>query len=267
MISRTATSHSTMVSQFRRNPRLKQGLILVIGVGLLLWLSRLLFGPEHLPDFKQYTNTQEKKTAFFEYLAPRIADANAPILEQREKLLKIREQVAEDGNPGWLDTRWLKQTLAEYEFDVPEEVELSHVDDLLRRVDIIPPSLIMAQAANESAWGTSRFARQGNNFFGMRTHEIGTGIVPKKRAAGAKWEVAAYDSVSEGIGDYIYTLNTNPAYRQLRNIRRDLRRQNLPLNGQSLAGGLTRYSEKGYEYVSIIRSMIQSNDLRDYDQD
>jgi Bax protein len=261
----TTLAPTPITARLLKIPGLRRILSLLVVIGLLSWAVSFLFGPEHIPDFGKIKNTQEKKTAFFEYLAPRIAEANAPILAQRAKLQIIREQVAENGDPGWLDTRWLKATLAQYEFEIPEQIELSHVDDLLIRADIIPPSLIMAQAANESAWGTSRFAKQGNNFFGMRTYEPGTGIVPRKRADGAKWEVVAYDSVSHGIGDYIRTLNTNSAYRQLRLIRRDLRRKEREINGNALAGGLLRYSEKGQEYISLIRSMINSNKLTKYD--
>ena len=244
---------------------MRRAIVGLIAIGIVFWLGRMMFGPEHIPEFGKISNSKEKKTAFFEYLAPRIAEANAPILEHRKKLLKLREQVAEDGDAGWLDNRWLKKMMVHYEFEVPEEIELSHVDDLLTRADIIPPSLIMAQAANESAWGTSRFAKLGNNFFGMRTYTPGTGIVPKRRAKGATWEVAAYDSVSEGIGAFIHTLNTNPAYLQLRLIRRELRRKDSEIGGSALAGGLLRYSEKGHEYISIVRSMIRSNNLGQYD--
>jgi len=260
-----ANTSTPFVPRARPQQAFRFAVIAVIAVGAILLLSRLFFGAEHIPDFGKISNSKEKKTAFFEYLAPRIAAANAPILEQREKLQKIREQVAEDGNPGWLDTRYLRKALVQFEFEVPEEIELSHVDDLLSRADISPPSLIMAQAANESAWGTSRFAKLGNNFFGMRTYTPGAGIVPKRRAAGATWEVAAYDSVSEGIGAYIQTLNTNKAYLQLRLIRREQRRKDQTISGNALAGGLLRYSEKGHEYISIVRSMIRSNNLATYD--
>lgn len=260
-----ANISTPIVPRARPQQALRYAIFAVILVGAILLISRSVLGPEHIPDFGKISNTKEKKTAFFEYLAPRIAAANAPILEQRKKIQKIRVQVAEDGDPGWLDTRYLRKSLAQYEFEVPEEIELSHVDDLLTRADIIPPSLIMAQAANESAWGTSRFAKLGNNFFGMRTYTPGTGIVPKRRAAGATWEVAAYDSVSEGIGAYIQTLNTNKAYLQLRLIRRELRRKEKEVGGSALAGGLLRYSEKGHEYISIVRSMIRSNNLSTYD--
>jgi len=263
-----ANISTPFVPRARPQPAIRFAVIAIIAVSAVsavLLLGRLFFGAEHIPDFGKISNSQEKKTAFFEYLAPRIAAANAPILEQREKLLKIRAQVAADGNPGWLDTRYLKKALVRYEFEVPEKIELNHVDDLLTRADIIPPSLIIAQAANESAWGTSRFAKHGNNFFGMRTYTPGTGIVPKRRAAGATWEVVAYDSVIQGIGAYIQTLNTNKAYRQLRLIRREQRRKHQTISGNALAGGLLRYSEKGHEYISVVRSMIRSNNLATYD--
>lgn len=260
-----ASNSTPIIPRARPQQALRYAIMGVIAVVAVFLIGRLFVGSEHIPDFGKISNSKEKKTAFFEYLAPRIAEANAPIFEQRAKLLKIREQVAEDGDPGWWDTRWLKKMMAQYEFDLPEEVTLNHVDDLLTRADIIPPSLIMAQAANESAWGTSRFAEEGNNFFGMRTYTPGTGIVPKRRAPGATWEVAAYDSVSDGIGAYIQTLNTNKAYLQLRLIRREQRRKEQTISGSALAGGLLRYSEKGHEYISIVRSMIRRNNLAEYD--
>src|SRR5690606_31333266 len=100
---------------------------------------------------------------------------------------------------GWLDRRWLARIAADYDLERPETFDAVFVDRLLRRVDVIPPSLVLAQAANESAWGTSRFAQLGNNLFGMRSYEPGTGIVPKKRPRGETWEVAAYDSVRDSI--------------------------------------------------------------------
>ncbi|WP_221031356.1 glucosaminidase domain-containing protein [Actomonas aquatica] len=258
----------------RRAAARKLGIAGIVVVAILIWSqcsrhapSFLPFVPEHLPDFADYTDVNEKKTAFFDFLAPHIEAVNQGILKDRRRLEAIRADAAEGDAPGWIDRRWITHLAERYEFeDIPEKPTLAFVDQLLRRVDIIPPSLIMAQAANESAWGTSRFARQGNNLFGMRTYEPGTGIVPKRRAAGATWEVAAYDTVREGLADYIQTLNTGSTYRQLRNLRRDLRRQDRTISGSVLAGGLTRYSEKGYEYVAIIRSMIRSNKLAQYDE-
>ncbi len=242
-------------------------------IALILWgqcsrtaPSFIPFAPEHLPDFADYTDTNEKKVAFFDYLAPHIEAVNSAVLQERRHLEKIRADLIDGDAPGWLDRRWLTRTAERYEFEVPETFDVAFLDLMLRRVDVIAPSLIMAQAANESAWGTSRFAKLGNNLFGMRTYEPGTGIVPKRRPAGQTWEVAAYDTVREGLADYVHNLNTNDTYQHLRSIRRDLRRNHRTISGTALAGGLVRYSEKGYEYIAIIRSMIRSNELLKYDE-
>ena len=228
--------------------------------------SFLPFAPEPLPDFSHYTDIEAKKSAFFDFLAPQIETVNRTILEERTRLLGLRDALAAGDRPGWLDRRWIARTAEHYALEVPEDIDLAFLDLMLRRVDIIAPSLIMAQAANESAWGTSRFARQGNNLFGMRSYEPGTGIVPKRRASGATWEVAAYDSVRESIEAYIQTLNTVSSYQHLRSIRRDLRRKDQVISGLTLAGGLTSYSERGSAYIAIIRSIIRSNQLFDYDE-
>ncbi|MCF3648929.1 glucosaminidase domain-containing protein [Synoicihabitans lomoniglobus] len=236
-------------------------------VVVLFFVGRWIFGPEHLPDFGSIEDTSEKKAAFFTYLLPHITAVNEEILQQRATLQAIRDDLAEDDDePGWLNRRRLDELCVAYDLEPPETYNLAFVDRLLRRVDIIAPSLVMAQAAIESAWGTSRFARQGNNLFGMRTYEPGTGIVPKRRPAGATWEVAAYDSVRGAIDNLAHNLNTNGSYRQMRSIRRDLRRRGAPITGSALAGGLVRYSEKGHEYISMVRSMIRVNDLERFDR-
>lgn len=264
---------TAMAARLRRHAGRNLTIAGLVITALIIWgqcsrtaPSFIPFAPEHLPDFADYTDTAEKKAAFFDYLAPHIEAVNAGVLQERRHLAKIRADLADGGSAGWLDRRWLTKTATRYEFDIPETFDLPFVDQMLQRVDVIAPSLIMAQAANESAWGTSRFAKLGNNLFGMRTYEPGSGIVPKRRPAGQTWEVAAYDTVREGLADYVHNLNTNGTYLHLRRIRRDLRRNDRTISGVALAGGLTRYSEKGYEYVAIIRSMIRSNNLAKYDE-
>lgn len=249
-----------------RSPNLHLALGTILVAGLLVW-GRNHQGDrrQHLPDFTAIDDPTARKEAFFSYLEPHIAAVNEAIARQREQLAGIRDQLADDGGPDWLDRRWIGRLAEDYNLDVPAEIDRAFLDRLLRRVDIVAPSLVMAQAANESAWGTSRFARVGNNLFGMRTYERGTGMVPRQRARGAKWEVAAYDSVRDSIAAYVHNLNTHESYRRLRLIRRDLRRQDQPVSGLVLAGGLVRYSEKGHEYVAIIRSIIRSNALDRYD--
>lgn len=241
------------------------GVIIAIAV-LVLWSLSRSFTSDRLPDFSQYERTDEKKEAFFSYLAPHVVEANAAILVDREKLLEIRADLDPGEEPGHFDAKWVHEQLAQYEFDPVEKISDETLRQLAQRMDIVPPSMVLAQAAVESAWGTSRFAREGNNLFGMRTYTPGTGMVPKRRPAGATWEVAAYDTVTGGIAAYIHNLNTHGPYIQLRASRASLRKQGKPIRGGALVDGLRSYSEQGYEYVAKIRGMIRSNNLEQYDE-
>ncbi len=224
------------------------------------------FGGEHLPKFSGYTNAKAKKAAFFGYLLPLIREVNGEILRDRKRLLKIQAQLTDDDSAGWFDDRWLIKKAEEYAFkDIPEELTSSFVGLVLKRVDIIAPSLALAQAANESAWGTSRFARQGNNLFGMHATD-GSGMVPKRRAAGQKFTVAAYDSPRDSIEAYVYNINTKGSYRRLRQIRASLRAKGSVISGYALANGLGNYSERGSAYIAELQSMISSNNLGQYDE-
>ncbi len=140
--------------------------------------------------------------------------------------------------------------------DKPTEVFWSR---LAKRVDVVPVELALAQAANESAWGTSRFARQGNNFFGQWCYTSGCGIVPTRRNAGATHEVKAFDSPGASVRAYIHNLNTAKAYQPLRGIRLHLRRNKQPLDAMIMASGLSGYSERGAAYVKNIRTIIRRN--------
>ena len=134
------------------------------------------------------------------------------------------------------------------------------------RVDTVPASLVLAQAANESAWGTSRFARRANNFFGVWCFTPGCGITPNRRDAGKTHEVRRYKSVQASVNHYIRMINTNNAYRELREIRAELRDENR-VNGLGLADGLLRYSERGPAYVRELKQMIRYNNLHRYTRD
>lgn len=253
----------SLLKRLLNQPRLF-GVLIAVGL-LVLWsLTRSLTG-DRLPDFSDYTNTTEKKEAFFSYLAPHVDEANAIILADRERLLEIRADLEPGDEPGWRDNGWIHEKLEQYEFDPVEKVSDETLRLLAQRMDIIPPSMVLAQASVESAWGTSRFAREGNNLLGMRSYTPGTGMIPKRRPAGATWEVAAYDTVTEGLAAYIHNLNTHQPYLQLRASRASLRKQNKPIRGSALVDGLRSYSEQGYEYVAKIRGMIGSNNLEQYD--
>ncbi|WP_152207637.1 glucosaminidase domain-containing protein [Marinobacter changyiensis] len=214
-----------------------------------------------LPDFTTYGDTTEKKAAFFSFLYPRIVLANARILIQRQYLMALsqKEELTAE------ELRWLEQQSERLRVDAaPGSAEM--FDMLARRLDAIPPSLILAQAANESAWGTSRFARSGNNLFGQWCFSEGCGLVPESRVQGASHEVASFQAPYQSIRSYIQNLNRHPAYHGLRTTREQLRQGGSNVTGHALAQGLISYSERGAEYVEEIRSMIRYNNLAYYDK-
>ena len=216
---------------------------------------------DDLPDFSKYQNVTQKKHAFFSFLYPRIVLANTRILIQRQYLetLERKSTLAKS------EILWLEQEAERLRVDEEPGSDAMFVQ-LGKRLDVIPPSLILAQAANESAWGTSRFARQGNNLFGQWCFTKGCGLVPQGREAGKQHEVAAFRSPYLSIQSYIQNLNSHPSYQLVRNLRSEARSGGQFASGMWLAAGLISYSERGKEYISEIRSMISFNKLSDYDQ-
>lgn len=217
---------------------------------------------EDLPDFSAYQDTTEKKVAFFSYLYPRIVLANSRILLEREYLASL------EGKPSFSDEelKWLASQGERLRIDA-EPGTRKQFTLLRKRLDVIPPSLILAQAANESAWGTSRFAREGNNLFGQWCFSRGCGLVPLSRIEGAIHEVAKFPSPYYSVRSYIQNLNRHPTYQTVRDIRLADRKARKPLSGWELAEGLLGYSERGEEYIKEIRAMIRYNNLEFYDKE
>ncbi|MEX0606070.1 MAG: glucosaminidase domain-containing protein [Marinobacter sp.] len=214
-----------------------------------------------LPDFSTYDDTTDKKVAFFSFLYPRIVLVNARILIQRQYLMELGQKDKLTGE----ELSWLEQQSERLRVEV--DIGSDEMFDMLaRKLDAIPPSLVLAQAANESAWGTSRFARRGNNLFGQWCFSEGCGLVPESRVDGASHEVANFQSPYQSIRSYIQNLNRHPAYRTLRNTREQIRQRGSNVTGHALAQGLISYSERGAEYVEDIRSMIRYNNLAFYDK-
>ncbi len=215
-----------------------------------------------LPDFSGYHDTTEKKAAFFSFLYPRIVLANSRILLERNYLDSLsRKSELTKEEKDWL-TAQADRLRVDAETGSAEQFALLH-----KRLDVIPPSLILAQAANESAWGTSRFAVKGNNLFGQWCFSKGCGLVPRSRVQGASHEVAKFASPYRSVRAYIQNLNRHPTYQLVRDIRLKDRRSDRPLSGPELAEGLLGYSERGEHYVQEIRSMIHYNNLTFYDDD
>lgn len=203
----------------------------------------------------------EKKANFFAYLIPLIVKANASVLLQREQLLDIQSHITSlDSDQSENLTALLKTYRVDNKLAIEQQVQALNI-----KVNTIPAALVLAQAANESAWGTSRFAKEGNNFFGQWCFSKGCGIVPNSRNSGANHEVASFDNPFDSVKSYIRNLNSHPTYALLRTLRQQALDNNQAVSGETLAQGLIGYSERGEEYVKEIQSMIRYNKLSRFD--
>lgn len=229
----------------------------LMGLALLFWL----LWPSS-PDFSEFSAGDERKQAFIGYFVPLITATNSEILKDRETALELHNSSAD---LGFFERRSLHSLAENYALQEFDEENTQHWKELLKRVNTVPPSLALAQAANESAWGTSRFATEGNNYFGQWCFKPGCGLVPKSRTAGKTHEVAKFSSPAESVKAYVDNLNRNSAYESLRSLRAQRAEKSGSYSGIELAGGLLSYSERGQEYILEIQSMIRNNKLEQYD--
>lgn len=211
-----------------------------------------------LPNFSSITNTQLKKQTFFNYIKPAIVQANSKLLALRANILSIEEKLGLGEPLSDEELHFLNVQVKKYRIK-GDLTPFQQIDKLLNKVDIVPTELVLVQAANESAWGTSRFARIGLNFFGLWCYKKGCGMVPNSRVSGGKHEVAAFQSLDVAVEKYLYNINSHYAYAVFRSIRRQLREQQQPLVPKILATGLLPYSERGVDYVSEIIEMLRHN--------
>ncbi|MDM3870832.1 glucosaminidase domain-containing protein [Porticoccus sp. W117] len=210
------------------------------------------------PDFIKLPAGRERKQGFVDYLLPIIHEHNQQLRNHRQAV-----QCLHKGRKTLLSEqrRWLQKMAQRYR--VTEELEGDGFwREMLNKINEIPPSLALAQGANESAWGTSRFAREGNNLFGLWCFKPGCGVVPLHRPEGATYEVASFDSVTDSVREYMRTLNSHPGYDELR----ELRSEQGQLSGEELAQGLGEYSARGKAYIEELQQMIRYNRWQEYDK-
>ncbi len=219
---------------------------------------------EPIPSFSDIEDVKEKKQAFFEFLYPMVLLANQEIQEERDLLQAL---VAMEADLTEKEKIWVFDLCTHYKAPCDADAPAKKAAQLLiDRLGSIPPSLALAQAANESAWGTSRFALDGHNYFGQWCYSDGCGLVPNSRNDGASHEVRVFDHPLDSVRSYVHNINTSPAYKPLRQLRLAARNADEPRSGHTLAQGLVRYSERREAYVEEIRHMIRLNNLEKYDQ-
>lgn len=212
------------------------------------------------PDFAAPGEVDQRKALFFQLLLPLVLQVNEGITEQRHRLVAMRERMRRGAGPTPGERQWLVEIAAYYNGDADK------LDDLLRRVDAIPPSLALAQAAIESGWGTSRVALKGNALFGQYTTDETSALQHSAMRQGMDFHIRAFGGLLEAVESYARNLNTHQAYKAFRVQREKARELGEDLDGYRLAGWIGRYSSRGEHYVRDVRRVIRANELDGFDR-
>ena len=206
-------------------------------------------------DLKTLGDTKMKRELFIKIVLPLILDENQKIMDDRKKLFKI---LAKNFNTVG-EKVWLKRRFREY------KIEDQDLSKLKIRMDIIPVSIALAQAANESGWGTSRFALEGNALFGQWTWSK-KGISPANKDPDKTHKILQFQILKASVRAYKNNLNTHSAYKEFREVRAQLRQDDKQIVGLDLTKYLKNYAAIGEKYVSILENIIERNSLTDFDK-
>ena len=205
-------------------------------------------------DLESIQSTKLKKETFIQIVLPLVVAENERILEDREKLkLLTNKKFTTD-----LEKQWLRQKLLEY------KVKKGDLKELMNRMDIIPTSIALAQAAKESGWGTSRFALEGNAIYGQWTWS-GQGIAPLDRDSNKNHKILKFPILRASVKAYKNNLNTHKSYKAFRDKRLQLREKNKKIKGLELTETLKNYAQTGSEYTKILNQIITQNRLTDFE--
>ena len=205
-------------------------------------------------DLDELQSTKLKKETFIKIVLPLIVAENERILADREKLRVLADKKFTTD----LEKQWLRQKLLEY------KVKKGDLKQLAERMDIIPTSIALAQAAKESGWGTSRFALEGNAIFGQWTWS-GQGIAPLDRESNKNHKILKFPILRASVKAYQNNLNTHKSYSKFRQKRLSLRNKNKKISGLELTETLNNYAQTGLEYTKILNQIIRQNRLTDFE--
>ncbi len=196
----------------------------------------------------------KQKEYFFNYFNEKIEIENRKILKERAFIKSLNGRKNLDKN----SSKYKKLEHLQKKYKISN---IYNYSKFLKRVDIIPPSLALAQAATESGWGKSRFFKKANNIFGHWTYNPKIGMVPLKRAKGKKHLIRIFSSLQDSIKAYMLNLNRTNAYYEFRLKRKQMREREEVINGMILSSTMTKYSGIGHDYVKILKSIIKKNHL------
>lgn len=204
-------------------------------------------------DLDKIKTIKAKKETFLQIVLPLVVAENEKIETDRNYLLKVIRDNDSDEK-----LQWLKRKFKEY------KVKDGDINELIEKVDIVPTSIALAQAAKESGWGTSRFALEGNAIFGQWTWD-GVGIEPLDKSNDQGHKILKFPILRASVKAYITNLNTHPSYKNFREKRLMLRQNNKALSGIDLIHELENYAETGKEYTRILEQIIEQNDLQEFE--
>ena len=205
-------------------------------------------------EIKSIENTRKKKELFIQIVLPLILEENKKIKLERKTLFSILNK----NSNSEAEKNWLKSKFKQY------GVVNRDLPTLKIRMDEIPVSLAIAQAAKETGWGTSRFAQEGNALFGQWTY-TGEGIKPAKSDKNENHKVMKFKILKASVRAYQRNLNTHKSYREFRKVRAIQRDVLGDLNSLELVNYLDKYAETGNEYIKILKKIIEQNKLTDFD--
>lgn len=203
-------------------------------------------------DLPASASSDQRKDLFIKMMLPLLQAENQRIMRDRDRIIAIRDRLVGSQALIGRDIDWLAATARRYGADNAD------IEELLRRVDAVPPSLAIAQAALETGWGTSRVALRGNALFGQMEMRAGREDQPV-------FVVKTFDDLASAVSAYALNLNTHRAYTAFRAERAALRDRGLTADGHELAAHIWRYSERGMDYVRDVQVIIRSNKLRPLD--
>ena len=206
-------------------------------------------------EINNISSSKQKKEMFIKIILPLIVKENTKIRVDRKRLFTILNKVSNTD----IEKKWLEKKFKQY------GVRQNDIASLKVRMDEIPASLAIAQAAKETGWGTSRFARKGNALFGQWTWS-GEGLKPKEAEKGATHKVMKFNSLQLSVRAYLRNLNTHKSYIKLRKTRSELRSNDKPLDSLVLSKYLDKYAETGSHYVDVLQKIINQNKLKDFDE-
>lgn len=228
---------------------------------VLFFSQALLYGAGLPSAYYQMDDNTKQKEEFIRYMKGLVDKSNEEIRKDREFITGFFTKAVPDAFRG------LNQQNVGYLIALRNKYGVENLfdrDEYYKRIDVVPVSLAIAQAALESGWGKSRFAREANNLFGHWTYS-GVGLMPQNRLPGKTHMIRIFSSLQKSVNGYMLNLNTNIAYEDFRNRRLKARNEGKNYTGMEAAKTMIHYSELKGEYIKMVQEMIEQNNLAIYD--